>query len=562
MLKSLSIENIAVIEKSNIEFDKGLNVLTGETGAGKSIIVDSINAILGERTSKELVRHGCDYGCVSALFTDINDAVKAKLNKFDITCEDDDTLLISRKILAVGKSNCKINGNPCTVSMLKEIGTTLINIHGQHDSQALLNPEYHINFVDMLASDTQVYDDYKESFKNLIGIRKKLKQLTQNADDKDKQLEILNYQIDELTKADIKVGEIDELNSRKEIIENAQTILDALNMCNNSICGDDDNFGVQGILQTSEKQMQNIIGIDSDLKIIYDKLVDINENIEILKDLVASKLSSLDFDPNELDFIEERLNLYHNFANKYGENENDMLNYLSNAVESRDLIDNSNEKLDELNNQYDKAFDETVKLADKLSDYRKKIAKQFKNAVKEQLEFLDMPKIQFIVNFDRGNLSSSGYDKIEFLISTNPGEPPKPLAKIASGGELSRIMLAIKNILAQHDTLDTLIFDEIDAGVSGRASRKIGLKLHNLSNNTQVICVTHSAQIASAADSHLLIKKEFVDGRTYTKVNKLDNENRKLELARIMGGLEITDNLLQSAQDLLDEMNNNFLEDK
>ena len=562
MLKSLSIENIAVIEKSNIEFDKGLNVLTGETGAGKSIIVDSINAVLGERTSKELVRHGCDYGSVSALFLDINDTVKSKLDKFGLHCEDDNSLFISRKITAVGKSTCKINGCSCTVSILKEIGVSLINIHGQHDSQALLNPEYHLSFVDSLLDSKSVYNEYKASFKNLLSIRKELKELTKNADDKDKQLEILDYQIDELSKADIKIGEIDELTNRKLIIKNSQAVLDALNNCNNAISGDENSYGVQGVLQTSQLEIANVSNIDDDLKSINEKLIDINENIEVLKDLIVNKLSSIDFSPNELDNIEERLNLYNNFSNKYGENEKDMIEYLEKAVKKRDLIDNSNEQLDKLNDEYDIVYNKTVDLAEKLSLYRKQIAKQFEHSVKEQLEFLDMPKIQFVVNFEKGNLSSSGFDKSEFLISTNPGEPPKPLAKIASGGELSRIMLAIKNILANHDTVDTLIFDEVDAGVSGRASRKIGIKLKSLSKSTQVICVTHSAQIASCADSHLLIQKQFSNNRTYTKVVKLDYENRKAELARIMGGLDITDNLLDSAQDLLNEMNNYFLEDK
>ena len=555
MLKSLSIENIAVIEKADIEFCEGLNVLTGETGAGKSIVVDSINAILGERTSKELVRHNSDYAFVNALFTDVNDAVKDKLSQFDIDCEEDDTLLLSRKISSQGKSTCRINGTPCTVSMLKEIGSILVNIHGQHDSQALLNPDYHINFVDMLSDDDAVYHKYKSAFRELVSVRKELKLLTADEDTKDRQLELLNFQINEIQSADIKIGEWQQLKERKNLILNAQNIINALNACNQAINGTDENMGAQMLINSSAKELISICNIDNQIKSAYDKLIELNDGIESVKDIISSKLASIDFNPNEIDEIEERLNILYQFSNKYGETEQDMLNYLENAIKKRDLIDNSNERMEELNHQYDLYFEKTVELANQLSNHRKQIASNFETAVKQQLEFLDMPKIQFIVNFEKGNLSSNGFDKVEFLISTNPGEPPKPLAKIASGGELSRIMLAIKNIIATHDTVDTLIFDEIDTGVSGRASRKIGLKLHSLAQSTQVICVTHSAQIASVAHNHLLIQKEFVDNKTYTAVNKLDFEQRKYELARIMGGLEITDNLLQSAQDLLEELN-------
>lgn len=555
MLKSLSIENIAVIEKADIEFCEGLNVLTGETGAGKSIVVDSINAILGERTSKELVRHNSDYAFVNALFTDVNDAVKDKLSQFDIDCEEDDTLLLSRKISSQGKSTCRINGTPCTVSMLKEIGSILVNIHGQHDSQALLNPDYHINFVDMLSDDDAVYHKYKSAFRELVSVRKELKLLTADEDTKDRQLELLNFQINEIQSADIKIGEWQQLKERKNLILNAQNIINALNACNQAINGTDENMGAQMLINSSAKELMSICNIDNQIKSAYDKLIELNDGIESVKDIISSKLASIDFNPNEIDEIEERLNMLYQFSNKYGETEQDMLNYLENAIKKRDLIDNSNERMEELNHQYDLYFEKTVELANQLSNHRKQIASNFETAVKQQLEFLDMPKIQFIVNFEKGNLSSNGFDKVEFLISTNPGEPPKPLAKIASGGELSRIMLAIKNIIAAHDTVDTLIFDEIDTGVSGRASRKIGLKLHSLAQSTQVICVTHSAQIASVAHNHLLIQKEFVDNKTYTAVKKLDFEQRKYELARIMGGLEITDNLLQSAQDLLEELN-------
>lgn len=551
MLKSLNIENIAVIEKADIELTNGLNVLTGETGAGKSIIVDSINAILGERTSRELVRHGADSASVTAFFDDINDSVIDKLNYLGIETEEDNTLLISRKITSQGKSVCKINGCACTVSMLKELGTALVNIHGQHDSQALLNPDYHYKFVDMLGDNDEVYSNYKSAFKDLLSIRKRLKLLTSDADTKDRQLELLNYQIDELSQAEIKIGEIDELKARKNIILNSQSIVNALNSTIQAFNGDDESAGIQMLIQSSSREIEQIKGVDDELKSIYDSLDKLNDLTEQVKDLVNTKLSNVEFSPNELEKIEERLDLLYNFSNKYGETEEDMLNYLTDAIKQRDSIVNSDEEIEKLNEEYDKAFDKTVNCADILSAYRNGLAYQLEQDVKEQLEFLDMPKIEFKVNFEKGNLSSNGYDKIEFLISTNVGEPPKPLAKIASGGELSRIMLAIKNIIAKNDSIQTLIFDEIDTGVSGRASRKIGLKLKSVSEHTQVICVTHSAQIASVADNHLLIEKAFTDDKTYTSVTSLDFDARKRELARIMGGLEITDALLKSAEELL-----------
>lgn len=555
MLKSLNIENIAVIEKADIEFSGGLNVLTGETGAGKSIVVDSINAILGERTSKDLVRHGADNANVVARFENINSDVEAMLNDLDITPEEDKSLIISRKISNQGKSNCRINGVPCTVGMLKELGSKLVNIHGQHDSQQLLNSDMHYKFVDMLSNDKAIYEEYKKSFKNLVAVRKQLKKLTADADDKDKQLELLEYQINEISQADIKVGEIEQLKQRKTFLLNAKNIISALNTALSAINGDDDNAGIKSVVESSLADFDSIQDVDGDLKAIYNQCDTVNEQIEVLKDALSNKLYSIDYDESELDSIEERLNLLYNFANKYGETEQDMLNYLANAEKQRNSIVNSDEEIERLSAEYDSALDKTVTAADILSAHRKGLAYKLEQDVKEELLFLDMPKIKFRVNFEKGNLSLNGYDKIEFLISTNPGEPLKPLAKIASGGELSRIMLAIKNIVARYDVIDTLIFDEIDTGVSGRASRKIGLKLKDVSRHTQVICVTHSAQIASVADCHLLIEKRISLASTYTSVKSLDFNGRKRELARIMGGLEITDSLLKSAEELLSEKN-------
>ena len=555
MLKTLVIENIAVIKKAQIEFTSGLNVLTGETGAGKSIVVDSINAILGERTSRELVRAGSDNAFVNAYFEDINDDVKLKLNEYDIPIEEDGTLLLSRKISAGGKSVCRVNGLPVTVGILKDIGTHLVNIHGQHDSQALLNPDFHYKFVDAYADCDELLAEYKDSFKSFLNNRRQLKSLTSDADERDKQSEILDYQIKELRDADIKVGEWEELKHRKSVILNSQAILNALNTLLGAVNGDDENQGIQSVLSSSDKEITALLDADSQLKPIIEKLDSAEDLLESIKDLISDKMESLDFQPDELDKIEERLDILYTFSNKYGETEQDMLYYLADAERKRALFDNSEQDLERLNAEYDSSLEKTQSLALKLSEVRRKAAEKLGDEICSQLEFLDMPGVKFVTQFSKGNLSSVGVDKIEFLIRTNPGEEPKPLAKIASGGELSRIMLAIKSIIAKSDSIATLIFDEIDTGVSGKASRKIGLKLKEVGKNAQVICVTHSAQIASAADSHFLIKKEYTDNAAFTQIMPLDFEGRKYELARIMGGLNVTESLLKSAEEMLDNGN-------
>lgn len=547
MLRTLDIENIAVIEKASVDFSSGLNVLTGETGAGKSIVVDSINAILGERTSRELVRHGVENAFVSAYFDDICSETCDKLKELDIELDDGNSLLISRKISSNGKSLCKVNGKTVTVSMLKEISSHLINVHGQHDSQALLNPDLQYTYIDMLLKNKAIIGEYKESFKKLISVRRKLKSLTNDESDKENQLELLNYQIDELEKADIKIGEREELTHKRALIQKSEDIIKTLNFALVTINGDDENAGVEQAVGDVNRELSKF----DEAKDIYTVFNDITDKLELAKDKAEELLSSIDFSPEEIEMIDERLDLLYEFSNKYGSSEEEMLAFLDEARQKKNSILFADEELDRLTKEYDNLFDKTVELATKLSDERKATAQIFEKQVKEELSFLDMPKMQFFVNFDKGNLSSIGFDKIEFMISANPGEPPKSLSKVASGGELSRIMLAIKNIISYNDTIGTLIFDEIDTGVSGRASQKIGLKLKSVSKNTQVICVTHSAQIASNADEHFLIEKKFDNNNTFTSVTPLDFEGRKKELARIMGGLEITDTLLQSAEELL-----------
>ncbi len=551
MLKTLDIENIAVIEKAQIEFSAGFNVLTGETGAGKSIVVDSINAILGERTTRELVRNGADFAFVSALFTDINKTVKDKLSELGYIPEEDNSLLLTRRISSDGKSACKINGRPATVSVLREVGDTLVNIHGQHDSQSLLNPDCHYKFIDMLSGGSELIENYKSAFSEFIHIRRRLKQLTAQAEKNDNSTELLDFQINELENADIKAGETEKLTARKKILDNADGALEAYNAVLSTLSGDDENAGVKLSLASVANEIEKYSDVSDDTAKAYSLLQNIDDELETVKSLVENAAQSLDYDPDEKEKIEERLDQLYRLGKKYGGTEEAMLENLEKFKAQRAAINTDEEELEKLTEEYDSSFDKVQKLAGELSDLRKQTAFKFENDVKAQLEFLDMPKISFKVNFEKGILSSAGIDKIEFLISTNPGEPPKPLAKIASGGELSRIMLAIKNILAYNDTVDTLIFDEIDTGVSGRASVKIGMKLKSVSKNTQVITVTHSAQIAAFADTHFLIQKDYENERTYTKVTALDFENRKYELARIMGGLQITDALLEGAEEML-----------
>lgn len=551
MLRTLSIENIAVIEKAKIDFDGGLNVLTGETGAGKSIVVDSINAVLGERISKELVRTGSNFAFVSAFFENINATVCGELEKLGYTPEDDGSLLITRRISKDGRSSCRINGMPATVSVLHTLGKALVNIHGQHDSQSLLDPEQHYKFIDMLSGDSSALSDYKAAFSRFLSVRRELKALTAAADSADKNTELLEYQIKELEEADIKIGEAQALNARKKVMDSSEEAAKAYSSALEAVNGDDENPGAESLLQSALESVVRFSELSPEIKKASALLENAVDEIADAKSVIDGELSVLDFDPREREEIEERLDELFRLGKKYGDGEEKMLAYLDNAKRKLNSIVNNEEELEKLNDEYDKAYADVLAAAEKLTALRKKTAQKFAEDVKNQLAYLDMPKINFTVDFKKGIMSSAGLDKIEFLISANPGEEPKPLVKIASGGELSRIMLGIKSILAYNDTVDTLIFDEIDTGVSGRASQKIGLKLKEVSKNTQVICVTHSAQIASNADSHFLISKDISGDRTFTSVTLLDRSQRRNELARIMGGLEITDAMLNSAEELL-----------
>ncbi len=551
MLKTLEIENIAVIERAEIEFLPGFNVLTGETGAGKSIVVDSINAILGERTSRELVRTGAQHAFVSAYFTDIDPCVSAKLEELGYPKNEENDLIITRRIGADGKSLCKINSRTANVSALKELGKELVNIHGQHDSQALLNPESHIGFIDMLCRSDKPLCEYKEAFSDFMRIRRRLKRLTADAENNDNTASLLDYQIAELENAGVSSGETERLTERKKALDNAAEALSALSALDSCVNGDDDAPGVRIALSTAAKELEPFAPFLPDVEKLLRILADTDAQLEDALSLSRAAAQQLDSDPEEKEAVEDRLDLLFRLSSKYGGSEERMLEYLESARKKRALIATDEQELERLDSEYDAALQRVSELAARLSNERKAAAAEFEKNVKRQLEFLDMPGVTFKVDFQKGILSSSGTDRIEFLISANAGEEPRPLARIASGGELSRIMLAIKSILAYNDTIDTLIFDEIDTGVSGRASGRIGQKLKALSKDTQVITVTHSAQIASFADSHFLIKKDTENGRTYSNITPLSKSQRIEELARIMGGLNITDALLNSAAEML-----------
>lgn len=549
MLSNLQIENIAVIKSASIDFENGFNVMTGETGAGKSIVIDSLNAILGERTSRELIRSGADSASVCAEFQNVGDNVKNELEKLGI--EKDDTLIVSRKLTPDGKNVCRINGIPATVSMLKALGVQLVNIHGQLDNQSLLSPETHCSFIDKLAGSGRELNEFKELYSLYIKKENELKSFNTDVNEKNRRLDILNYQIEEIQKADIRPGEKDELTEKLGFLRNAEKVLDLLHTAYAALNGDGEMPGAADIAADAASKLLSAADYSSDFTETANGVNDAAMNLSAYTEELRDKIYSLDYDPNETERAEERLDVIYRLSQKYGDSEEDILAYLENAEKERDALSFSDERAEQLRAETEKAYNEALAAAKKLSEIRIEAGKKFSADVERELAFLDMPSVKFIVNDSVGKLYENGIDNIEFLLSANAGEEPKPLSKIASGGELSRIMLAIKCVLSELDDIDTLIFDEIDSGVSGRAALKIAAKMKELSKTHQVICVTHLAQIAAFADEHKLISKEEKDGRTYTCIASLDYNGRKYELARIMGGLTVTQSILNSAEELL-----------
>lgn len=550
MLSYLKIVNIAIIESAEIEFSKGFNVLSGETGAGKSIILDSIGAVIGFRTSRELIRTGETEASVTALFSDINDTVKEKLASLGLEAEEDGSLLLSR-VIGQDKNICKVNSSVVTVSTLREIGSSLINIHGQQDSRDLLDSSKHLFYIDKVANNEKLLLEMENRYKEYIKTEKEIQALTVSDEKKARLTDMLQYEINELSLANIKIGERERLKNRRTAITNFEKLERLIGDAKRALSGDGD-VGAYDLLAEASNALLKASELDNSIESLSNSVTDIMYTLQSAAQEIREKYDELDCDTDEQNEIEERLDLLYRLGRKYGEREEDMLSYLEKAEEKLGSLIYSDEKIKKLKEQRGKELKLCEDMAETLSQRRKKAAEGFESAVSKELVFLDMPYVKFKTHFDKTELSVFGFDSAEFLISANVGEELKPVAKIASGGELSRIMLSFKNVISDKDGTDTLIFDEVDQGISGRAALKVGQKLKEVSKDRQVICVTHLSQIAAFADFHFLIEKRTHDKKTLTDVTPLDLEGRKREFARITGGGEITDTQLKNAEELLE----------
>lgn len=549
MLAQLFIRNIAVIEKASIDLEKGFTVLTGETGAGKSIIIDAIHAVLGERTSKELVRTGTDSASVSALFTGLDEDTLSLLDQLSLPREEDGSLLIQRDIRLEGRSTCKINGAPATVSMLKQLGPRLVTIHGQHESYELLSPEVHMEYLDSFAGLESLLAEYQAAYRTLRETQRQLEALQTDEGEKARLSDLLHYQIDEIEAANVRVGEREELEAQRELIRNSEKIASALELLRGLLSGDEESEGLLAGISQAAAQAGRVAAYLPELAEASQKLQEAGYLLEDVDAILHG--TAVDFDPALQESIEERLDLLYKLGLKYGGSEEKILEYLEDCHTRLHQIEFSDEERERLEAQYETQKAAAIALAKELSEQRKAASKQFISQVKGELAFLNMPGIAFETEIQRVPLYHMGCDKLQFLVSANKGEPPKPMSKIASGGELSRIMLAIKTVLSGKDKVDTLIFDEVDTGISGAAANKVGQKLKQVSQNRQVLCITHLAQIAALADHHFLISKHVEGERTYTQVQGLDFEGRKREVARIIGGDQVTDLQLEMAGEML-----------
>lgn len=555
MLSELYIENLAVIEKATIDFSDKLNVFTGETGAGKSILINGINAILGQRVTKDIVRTGTDKAVISALFTDIGDNVLQVLDELGISAEDGQ-LFLTREIRSDGGSVARVNSRAVNVSVLKAIGETLVTIHGQHDNQILMAPERHIEILDSYAESEALIEDYHSSFRELQSIAKKINKIKTEQSKKEFRMAELADIVEEINALNIHEGEDKEIEAELNISKNAVAISEALYMAKQLLSGDDDTDGAVEMTQRASKSVEGYTDIMTEISPIYDRLSSAAIEMADISEEIGSLLDSLDIDPKRYDYLNQRSDELRRIMKKYGPELDDVLTTLENSQNELDELSGAEQSLDELNKEKERLLAEVSKKAKALSDHRKKAGERFVSQVTEELEFLNMPKVKLVVQQKTGKLTINGMDSIEFLISANLGEESKPIAKIASGGELSRIMLALKNVIAEKDSIGTLIFDEIDTGVSGRAAQKIGIKLKQISRLRQVLCVTHLAQMAVMADNHLLIEKNIQGDRTVTTVRTLDHEQRKYEIARIMGGENITELMLENAEQYLKDADN------
>ena len=549
MLSSLQIEHVAVIQKANVHFEKGLNVLTGETGAGKSILIDSINAILGNRASKDLVRTGAAKAVIRAAFEDVPPAVLDSLEKAGY--ERSEALLLSREITAEGKSTCRINGMPATAAVLRELCGGLININGQHDSVGLLNPARHEGILDAYAQNSAEYQAYYAIYRELVGVKKTLDAMITDEGEKQRRIDLLSYQVQEIDDAALTAGEEQTLESRRKVLANASTIRDRIAQCYALLSGGDEAPGAVDLLGEASNAVDAAAQLDGELSAGAGQLLDLYYTA---KDVAADLIGRLDaYDTNdaELDEIEQRIDLIYKLRRKYGDTVEDILAFGERARQELEMIQSSQERVEHLQKEQRRLYTLAREKAELLTQTRLKAFEELNKRISDTLDFLNMPGVRMTLRHTRGPLASHGQDSIEFYISTNPGEAPKPLAKIASGGELSRITLAIKNAMADKDAVPTVIYDEIDSGVSGKAASRIGEVLRQSAEGHQILCITHTAQIAALADCHLLIQKNITNERTYTKIHPLDENGRVEALARLISGDHVTELSLANAREML-----------
>ena len=547
MLSLLHIENIAVIEQSDISFNKGFNVLTGETGAGKSIVIDAISAILGERAYRDMIRTGTTKASVRAVFTDVPELAWFEENGV----EYDPETVIQREVFLDGKNVCRVNGCLVSVSILRKLGIQLINIHGQHDSASLFDENNHLQFLDDFADNEDLRRDYEEKYHKVADLRREIQRMTMDEGEKLRRMETLRYQIQEITKAELEAGEDEVLEERRKLLQNAEKLSNGMDAAVECLYGGDDTDGAATLLMQAERELQRLSRYTNAFETLHERVADLMYQVQDVAEEVKDARDDLSYSADELEQIESRLDVIHKLRRKYGATCADILEYLEQATQELDEIEFADDHLEKLKHKCDQAEKIAWDAAITLRQNRMEKAKEMESRILEELRHLDMPRVQFSCQFSQQELAVNGADAVAFYMSANAGEALKAMSKVASGGELARIMLAMKNVLAQKDKVATLIFDEVDTGVSGRAAQKVAEKLKSVSTNKQVLCVTHLPQIAAMGDTHMLIAKSERDGRTYTTVTPLDFEGRKLELARIMGGAKITETTLESAAEML-----------
>lgn len=547
MLSLLHIENIAVIEQADIVFDAGFNVLTGETGAGKSIVIDAISAILGERAYREMIRTGASRASVRAVFTDVPELAWFA----EAGVPYDSETVVQREIYLDGRNVCRVNGSLVTVSILHRLGIQLINIHGQHDSAALFDPENHLSFLDSFAETAPLLAAYREKYDVRAALQGEISRLRMDESEKLRRMETLRYQIEEIEKANLEAGEDDTLEARRRLLQNAEKLADGINDAVECLYGGDDTDGAATLLAQAERALSRISRYGDSVSALHDKVADLMYQVQDAAEEVRDARDELAYSADELEQIESRLDVIHRLRRKYGATCADILAYLADAKQELDDIEFADAKLERLQKKLEKADGEARAAAQRLHDRRAEAALTLSARICEELAQLDMPGVQFSCRFSEQPLGPSGADAVAFYLSANAGEAQKPLSKVASGGELARIMLAMKNVLAEKDAIATLVFDEVDTGVSGRAAQKVAEKLKSVARFKQVLCVTHLPQLAAMASTHFLIEKAERGGRTYTSVTPLDREGRKRELARIIGGANITQTTLESAAEML-----------